>query len=91
MSRSIAASLGSLAMALVVIRGAINGELAGHVASEAIVALLIFSGIGYIAGWIVDHLIRDAVERMFRARVEWYRKGIDDMGLNDTSTKEQSR
>jgi hypothetical protein len=90
-SRSLAASIGSLAMALVVIRGVINGELAGRVASEAIVALIIFSGIGYLAGWIVDHLIRDAVERMFRARVDWYRKGINDMGLKDTNSTKQPR
>ncbi|QDT02533.1 hypothetical protein K227x_09110 [Rubripirellula lacrimiformis] len=73
-------------MALVVIRGAINGELAGSVASEAIVAMIVFAGVGFVAGKISDYLIRDSLERMFRARVEWYREGVADSGLNKTDT-----
>lgn len=68
-------------MALVALRGAVRGELAGQVAAEAIVAMVLFLGIGYVAGWIAEYLIRDSVEQMFRARVDWYRKGVEEAGV----------
>ncbi|MGB7325554.1 MAG: hypothetical protein WBD31_11840 [Rubripirellula sp.] len=86
MSRSFAVSLGTLAMALVVLRGAIGGELAGRVACESIVALIIFAGVGYVAGWIADYLVRDALERNFRARVDWYREGLTDSVYDKTKS-----
>ena len=86
MLRSYAVSLGALAMGLVVLRGAIRGELAGHVAIEAIVAMLLFACVGGIAGWIADQLVRDSLERMFRARVQWYRKGMLDAGYIESDS-----
>lgn len=80
MSRSYAVSLGALAMGLVVLRGVLHRELAGHIAVEAIVAMLVFMGIGAVAGWIADYLVRDAVEQSFRDRVHWYRKGMIEAG-----------
>ena len=68
-------------MGLVVLRGAIHGELAGSIAIEAIVAMLVFMGVGAVAGWIADHLVKDALQRMFRARVDWYRQGMVDAGF----------
>ncbi len=68
-------------MSLVVLRGAVRGELAGRVACESIVAMLVFAGVGWIAGWIADYLIRDTLQRSFRARVDWYRKGLIEAGL----------
>jgi hypothetical protein len=73
-------------MGLVVLRGAIRGELASNVAMEAIVAMLMFTCVGGIAGWIVDHLVRDSLERMFRARVQWYRKGLLDAGYIESDS-----
>ena len=67
-------------MGLVVLRGAIRGELAASVAMEAIVAMLVFSCVGGVAGWIADYLVRDSLERMFQSRVDWYRKGLIDAG-----------
>ena len=67
-------------MGLVGLRGAILGEFASSVAQEAIIALVVFSGIGFVAGWIADYLIRDSLERKYRARVEWYRDGLIDAG-----------
>lgn len=84
MIRGIAVSLGALAMGLVVLRGAINGELAGNVAVEAIIAMIVFMGIGSVAGWISDYLVRDSLERVFRARVDWYREGLVDAGFIDS-------
>lgn len=81
MIRGTAVSLGALAMGVVLLRGLIDGGLAGHVAIDAIVALVLFMGIGAVAGWIADQLVRDALEQMFRARVEWYRNGLAESGL----------
>ena len=67
-------------MGMVVLRGAIYGEFAGAVAMEAIVAMLVFMGVGAVASWIADHLVRDSLQRMFQARVEWYRQGMIDAG-----------
>ncbi len=81
-------SLGALAMALVILRGAICGEFPDHVAIEAIAALAVFSFFGAVAGWIADYVIRDAMEDAFRRRVEWYRQGIMDAeSLNDNPTE----
>ena len=79
-------SLGALAMGMVVLRGAIQGEHAGSVAVEAMVALCVFMVVGAIAGWIADYLVRDALERMFRARIEWYRQGMKEAGYIEDDT-----
>ena len=90
MLRSYAVSLGALAMGLVVLRGAIHGELAASVAMVAIMAMLVFSCVGGVAGWIADYLVRDSLERMFRSRVDWYREGMIDAGyLNADSSRDQ--
>lgn len=70
-------------MGLVVFRGAILGELAGAVAAEAIVAMLAFAAVGWAAGWIADYLIRDALEGLFRKRVDWYREGLVDLASSE--------
>ncbi len=80
MTRTYAVSLGSLAMALVVLRGMFRGESADAVAIESIAMMIVFAIIGAFAGWIADHLIRDNVETLFRNRVDWYRQSIVDAG-----------
>lgn len=75
-------------MGLVVLRGAIRGELAASVAEEAIIALIVFLGIGAIAGAIVDYLIRDAVENLYRKRVQWYRDGVAELTSDTKETSE---
>ncbi len=70
-------------MGLVVLRGAILGEPAGNVAIEAITAMAVFAVIGAVAGWIADFLVRDAVERAFRKRFDWYREGLTNMGFTE--------
>ena len=67
-------------MGLVAFRGVLHHELAGSVAMEAIVCMLLFMGIGFVAGWIADYLIRDALEQTFRARVRWFREGMIEAG-----------
>jgi hypothetical protein len=70
-------------MGLVVLRGAIRGELASGVAIEAIVAMLVFMCLGSLAGWIMDQLVQDSLRRMFQARVDWYRQGLIDAGYRE--------
>lgn len=88
MSRYYALALGSLAMAVVMARGALQRENVNDVAVESILALFAFMLIGATAGWIMDYVIRDAVETLFRNRVDWYRKGLIDTGdLKEKPTK----
>lgn len=67
-------------MGLVGLRGAILGEFADRVVMESIVALVVFTGVGAVAGWIADYLVCDSLERLFRARVDWYRDGLVKSG-----------
>ncbi len=90
MLRSFAVSLGALAMGLVVIRGAIRGESVGSVAVEAIIAMAAFAIVGAVAGWIADYLVRDALERGFRKRAEWYQQGLVDAGYIDQGSPKDS-
>ncbi|WP_283432046.1 hypothetical protein [Neorhodopirellula lusitana] len=86
MIRTLAVSIGSLAMGLVVLRGVIRGELAANVAEEAIIALIVFLGVGALAGAIADYLIRDTVESLYRKRVQWYREGVAEL-MNSSEAK----
>jgi membrane protein YqaA with SNARE-associated domain len=72
MHRSYALSLGAIAMAMVLLRGALHRELAAEVAVESIMALVLFAVLGAIAGAIADYLVRDDLERQYRERVAWY-------------------
>jgi membrane protein YqaA with SNARE-associated domain len=72
MHRSYALSLGAIAMALVLLRGAMHHELAAEVAVESIMALVLFAAVGAVAGAIVDYLVRDDVEKQYHRRVAWY-------------------
>ncbi len=77
-------------MGLVGFRGAILGEFADSVAKEAMIALVVFTGIGAVAGWIADYLVRDSLERTFRARVDWYRKGLIEAGYSKSNSSQDS-
>jgi hypothetical protein len=68
-------------MAIVVLRGAVHGQPIDAVTAEAMVAMLVFAGVGYVAGWIADYLVRDSLEQKFRSRMDWYRKGLVDAGM----------
>ena len=91
MIKTLAISIGSLAMGLVVLRGAIRNELAVSVAEEAIIVLIVFLGIGAIAGAIADYLVRDAVENLYRKRVQWYREGVATLGDDANATSQDTQ
>jgi outer membrane lipoprotein SlyB len=79
MVRSFAVSLGSLAMAVTVIRGAIGSEVVSDVIFRSIGAMIAFAAIGAVAGWIVDTQIRESVRQRFQSRVDWYREGWEKL------------
>ena len=75
-------------MFVVALRGAIWGQQIASVAKEAVVALVLFTLVGAIAGWIADYLVRDSLERTFRSRIDWYRQGLIDAGYEETSSSD---
>lgn len=89
MPRSFAASLSALAMAIVVLRGAARGEPIEVVTAEAMVAMFVFAVMGYVAGQIADYLVRDSLERSFRTRMDWYREGLTELGLETVETPDE--
>ncbi|WP_236696683.1 hypothetical protein [Rhodopirellula islandica] len=88
MIRSLALSLGSFAMGLVVLRGIWQGEMAEDVATEAIGTLIVFMGIGGLAGAIADQLIRDGVEDLYRKRVKWFQEGVEKSALEEADDQD---
>ena len=77
-------------MGMVGIRGAFFGESAESVAKEAIVALVVFAGIGALAGWVAEYLVRNSVEQMFRSRIDWYREGLIEAGYLKPNSSQDS-
>lgn len=63
-------------MAVVVLRGLFHAEAVDQVMSEALLMMVIFTGVGAVAGWIAEHLVQENIESLFRKRVEWYRNGV---------------
>lgn len=88
MHRSFAVVLGALALALVVLRGGLRGEVAADVLCEGMLAMIIFSGIGAIAGKIADHLLQHTVETQFRARVQWFQQEQQKLDAQNQTTDE---
>ncbi|MEX0824954.1 MAG: hypothetical protein WD119_02245 [Pirellulaceae bacterium] len=85
MQRSFAVSLGALALAIVAFRGALRSDLIIDVVPSGMAAMIVFSAIGWIAGMIADHLVRDAVERNYRQRLSKYREAVEtNEGQQDT-------
>jgi hypothetical protein len=72
-------------MFVVAVRGALWRQQIDSVAKDAMVALLLFTAMGALAGWIAEYLIRDSLERSFRNRVDWYRQGIVDATKKEAS------
>ncbi len=88
MHRSFAVVLGALALALVVLRGGLRGEVAADVLCEGMLAMMIFLGIGAIAGKIADHLLQHTVETQFRARVQWFQQEQQKLEAQNQTTDE---
>jgi len=68
MAGPLAASLGAIAMATVLFRGVFSGESPDDCILSGLFWLVAFSAIGWIAGKVVDYLIRQDVETRYRRR-----------------------
>ncbi len=91
MHRSYALSLGALAMALVAIRGALNGDLALETVIKALMALIAYSILGMAAGAIMDYLIRQDVEDRYRRRVAWFWDRHQERSTKNSNAATRSR
>lgn len=85
MIRPLAASFASLAMAVIVIRGAVESSYAGDVILNALVASVAFAMGGALVGWIMDYIIRENLRNDYTNRVQWYRDGIATLRSADDS------
>jgi len=75
MARSFGFCLGALAMLVTLVFGIFQGGLASETAGRAILSLLLFYGIGGVAGWLSEGLIRQSVQaRMEQAVANQRRK-----------------
>ena len=57
--------LGPLAYVLVLTRGLIDGSSPESILGLAVVCLLVFAGIGYMAGRVADKVLWDSVKKQF--------------------------
>lgn len=79
MSGPFAAALGSIAFATVLLRGVISGESPGSCIYSGLVWMGLFFVIGWIAGSIMDYLVRQDVEDQYRRRLQRFREEVEAM------------
>jgi hypothetical protein len=91
MAAAFAASLGAIAMATAIIRGTFAGQDAADCIVSGLVALVIFSGLGWLAGMAMDHLVHQDIEIQYRRRLDQFRKEVDAAGVTRTSQASDSR
>ena len=82
MAVAFAASLGAIAMATVILRGALAGEAATGVIATSLMMWVVFSAIGYAAGAAMDVLVRQDLEDQFRRRLSRFRSEVESVGGN---------
>lgn len=80
MAGGFAVSLGAIAMATVIVRGAIAGDAAVGVIYASLVTLIVFSAIGWVAGAAMDVLVRQDLEEQFRRRLSRFREEVEAVG-----------
>ena len=67
MARKFASLLGLLASSLLIFRGVIHGWNTNETIVHAVIAAILFAGIGLIAGSIAELLVTDSVQVQFQA------------------------
>lgn len=82
MAVAFAVSLGAIAMATVVFRGALAGQAAVGVVTSSLMTWVVFSAVGYAAGAALDILVRQDLEAQFRRRLTRFREEVEAGGGN---------
>jgi hypothetical protein len=73
MGRAYAGILGPLALALIVLRGLKEQAGVETTLAAALGGLVLFAGLGYLVGWLAEHLVEEAVRTQFTAAMEAWR------------------
>jgi hypothetical protein len=73
MGRAYAGILGPLALVLVVLRGLKEQAGLETTLAAALGGLVLFAGLGYLAGRLAEHLVEEAVRTQFTAAMEQWR------------------
>lgn len=77
MAGAFATSLGAIAMAAVILRGVFVGETAADCIISSIGALVVFTGLGWLAGSTLDYLVCQDIEQQYRRRVDNFRREVE--------------
>ncbi|XZE54623.1 hypothetical protein SH139x_000597 [Planctomycetaceae bacterium SH139] len=91
MAGAFAASLGAIALATVILRGTLAGEAAVDCIRSGIGALFGFAILGWLAGSIMDYLVRQDIENQYRRRLDWFRSEFQSTGDELPTTDELPR
>lgn len=79
MGRAYAGILGPLALALIVVRGLKEQAGVETTLAAALGGMVLFAGLGYLAGRLAEHLVDEAVRTQFTAAMEqWRAAGTSD-------------
>ena len=70
MARTYAGILGPLAMLTITTSGLIHGRTSESVAWTAWVALIVFTAVGYVLGWIANWTVEESVHAAISARLD---------------------
>jgi len=90
MAGAFAASLGAIAMAVVILRGVFAGESAVDCIISSLGALVAFTCLGWLVGAAMDYLVCQDVEQQYRRRVEHFRKEIEARDGEQTASRESA-
>lgn len=76
MAYGYASVLGSIALAVSIAAGILQGAPAPEVLLRGLIGMAMFAPVGYLAGCAADHLVRHDLEWRFRQRVAAFREEI---------------
>lgn len=88
MARAFAASLGAIAMAMVLFRGMLAGQAAVDCIPSGLIALLVLAPLGWVAGAIMEYLLSQDLEQQYRRKLDWFRKETEAI-FDGTSTEDR--
>lgn len=73
-----AATLGTIAFAIVLAQSAYAGDLVVDALPRGMAMLAAFTAVGWLIGAVADYVVCQSVEKQFRDRLEWFQKQLSD-------------